>query len=208
MGNRAIITTEDFSMSMYLHWQGGRDSVEPFLDYCRLRGFRSPETDCYGWARLAQVVCNFMGSEGLSCGIAPYSRGQEPMSDNGDYVIRNWEIVERRCPWEDFEEQAEYDHDEMLHAIDRAQPKAQQLGAYLDAVVLPTSEVRVGDVAYMQNIGTTPKACEVLGRAKRPGSFGHGEELPFVKLYENDGHYDTNPNNFLSSKTARIVPRS
>ncbi len=207
MGNRAIITTEDFSMSMYLHWQGGRDSVEAFLDYCRLHGFRSPEADCYGWARLAQVACNFMGPEGLSCGIAPYSRECDPMSDNGDYVVRDWEIVERRYPWEDFEEQAEYDHGEMLHAIDRAQPEDQQLGAYLDAEIVPVSEVEAGDVAYMQSIGTVPKACEVLGRAKCPGSFGHGEELPYVRLYENGGRYDTNPNNFLCGGTARIVPR-
>ena len=33
MGNRAIITTKDCDLSLYLHWNGGRDSVEGFLAY-------------------------------------------------------------------------------------------------------------------------------------------------------------------------------
>lgn len=28
MGNRAVITTSDKKMGIYLHWNGGRDSVE------------------------------------------------------------------------------------------------------------------------------------------------------------------------------------
>ena len=44
MGNRAVITTAEDLRSggtgLYLHWNGGLDSVGPFLEYCRLRGFR------------------------------------------------------------------------------------------------------------------------------------------------------------------------
>lgn len=43
MGNRAVITTSkapDVSgakdLGIYLHWNGGRDSVEAFLKYCVL----------------------------------------------------------------------------------------------------------------------------------------------------------------------------
>ena len=40
MGNRAIITTKkDFDnngIGVYLHWNGGRDSVQAFLTYCKL----------------------------------------------------------------------------------------------------------------------------------------------------------------------------
>ena len=71
MGNRAVITTRKRDLGVYLHWNGGRDSVEAFLEYCRLRGFRAPETDDYGWARLCRVVCNYMGGEGLSVGVWP-----------------------------------------------------------------------------------------------------------------------------------------
>lgn len=68
MGNRAVITTSQskdvqtsIDIGVYLHWNGGRDSVEAFLSYCKLRGFRPPERDCYGWARLCQVIGNFFG---------------------------------------------------------------------------------------------------------------------------------------------------
>ena len=47
MGNRAVITTkenfENNGIGIYLHWNGGRDSVEGFLEYCRRKGYRSPE---------------------------------------------------------------------------------------------------------------------------------------------------------------------
>ncbi len=60
MGNRAIITTEKKEIGVYLHWNGGRDSVEAFLEYCKRAGHRSPDKDCYGWARLCQVISNFL----------------------------------------------------------------------------------------------------------------------------------------------------
>lgn len=52
MGNRAVITTSksmdvqtSSELGVYLHWNGGRDSVEAFLEYCKRRGFRPPEED-------------------------------------------------------------------------------------------------------------------------------------------------------------------
>ena len=72
MGNRAVITTkENFDnngIGVYLHWNGGRDSVNAFLTYCKMKGFRAPEKDNYGWARLVQVIANFFGGS-LSIGI-------------------------------------------------------------------------------------------------------------------------------------------
>lgn len=50
MGNRAVITTvgaTDNDIGVYLHWKGGVESVEAFLTYCDMKGFRSPETDCF-----------------------------------------------------------------------------------------------------------------------------------------------------------------
>lgn len=40
MGNRAVITTPDKNLALYLHWNGGRDTVEPLLKYCELQGYR------------------------------------------------------------------------------------------------------------------------------------------------------------------------
>ena len=55
MGNRCVITTkenyEKGGIGVYLHWNGGRDSVTAFLRYCELKGYRAPDKDCYGWGR-------------------------------------------------------------------------------------------------------------------------------------------------------------
>ena len=37
MGNRAVITTKERELALYLHWNGGRDTVEPLLRYCELQ---------------------------------------------------------------------------------------------------------------------------------------------------------------------------
>lgn len=49
MGNRAVITASKSSdvaksndIGIYLHWYGGRDSVEAFLKYCELKKIQKP----------------------------------------------------------------------------------------------------------------------------------------------------------------------
>lgn len=124
MGNRAVITTPDKKIGVYLHWNGGRDSVEAFLKYCELKGYRYPETDCYGWARLCQVIGNFFGGD-LSIGIDEYSRLDKDNGDNGVYVIEKWQIVDRL--FIDWPEQHEYDLVEMLKSINAKQPEEERI---------------------------------------------------------------------------------
>ena len=114
MGNRAVITTRDKKLGVYLHWNGGRDSVEGFLQYCKLKGYRCPENDCYGWARLCQVIGNFFGGD-CSVGIDLYNRLDLNNGDNGVYIIENWEIVDRE--FFTGEEQNSYDAQEVLIGI-------------------------------------------------------------------------------------------
>lgn len=92
MGNRAVITTQDKELGVYLHWNGGRNSIEGFLLYCKLKGYRCPENDNYGWARLCQVIGNFFGGE-YSVGIDRYDRLDTDNGDNGTYIIKDWQIV-------------------------------------------------------------------------------------------------------------------
>lgn len=129
MGNRAVITTEqnfkNNGIGVYLHWNGGRDSVNAFLKYCDLKDYRYPETDCYGWARLCQVIGNFFGG-GLSLGINTVDKLDCDNGDNGVYFIEKWKVVGRE--YFDYTEQNGYDLLEMLIAIDEAQPKGEQLG--------------------------------------------------------------------------------
>lgn len=124
MGNRAVITTEDKNIGVYLHWNGGRDSVEAFLLYCKLKGYRCPENDCYGWARLCQVIGNFFGGE-LSLGIDTYDKLDTDNGDNGVYIIRNWEIIGRE--FAPIFEQSTYNLREMLEEINKDQPPTEQL---------------------------------------------------------------------------------
>lgn len=56
MGNRAVITTPERKVGVYLHWNGGRDTIEPLLKYCELQGYRAPSSDEYGFARICQVM--------------------------------------------------------------------------------------------------------------------------------------------------------
>lgn len=83
-------------MGVYLHWNGGRDSVQAFLEYCRLRSFRRLENDDYGWARLCQVMGNFLGADGCSLGVDDITRLDQNNYDNGVYLIKDWRIVGRR----------------------------------------------------------------------------------------------------------------
>ena len=130
MGNRAVITTrENFNndgVGVYLHWNGGRDSVEAFLTYCKMKGYRTPTSDNYGWARLCQVIGNFFGGE-LSIGIDKCSHLDCDNYDNGTYIIDGWDIVDRKYLISS--EQNEYDLYNMLCEIDEAQPINEQLGA-------------------------------------------------------------------------------
>ena len=49
MGNRAVIAfvaddgtqDKDLCLGIYLHWNGGRDSVEGFLEYAKKQGLRA-----------------------------------------------------------------------------------------------------------------------------------------------------------------------
>lgn len=133
MGNRAVITTSTHTnpsasneLGLYLHWNGGRDSVEAFLTYCKLHGYRTPETDNYGWVSLATVIGNFF-SDGLSCGIDRCCNLDCDNGDNGVYVIRNWEIVGRKY-YPRREEQKSYTLVDMLLEIDKSMPETMRLG--------------------------------------------------------------------------------
>ncbi len=120
MGNRAVITTEEKRIGVYLHWNGGRDSVEGFLAYCKKVGHRSPEQDCYGWARLCQVIGNFFGGT-TSIGIDTLDKLDCDNGDNGLYIIKNWEIIGREyC--NGIPEQRKNSLEECLEEIANKQP--------------------------------------------------------------------------------------
>ncbi len=134
MGNRAIITTKERGVGLYLHWNGGRDSIEAFLEYCRLKGYRSPGRERWSYEDLERVVRNFIGDR-TTVKVIEYVSDREAARlacDNGVYVVDGWSITDRVLPnfgGRGFREQSEYGLDGMLAAIDKAQPEAERLEA-------------------------------------------------------------------------------
>ena len=128
MGNRAVITTKENmgnnGIGVYLHWNGGRDSVRAFLKYCELKGYRAPSEDNYGWARLCQVIGNFFGGRD-SLGIDVVNNLDCNNWDNGVYLIEGWEIVGRM--YFDGEEQDYYELIKMLRSTNDKMPESERI---------------------------------------------------------------------------------
>ena len=208
MGNRAVLTTEERRVSCYLHWNGSIDTVEPLLKYCELKGYRSPEADSYGWARICQVMGNFFGGA-CSIGIDAYTDDKhENPGDNGIYVIGdNWKIVDRIYPYDGYEETREHDFAGMLRALDESMPEGERLGEYLGSVEVPTSDLKVGDEVWLPAPDGTRQAFPVAGFGRPSSRKGAGPEMPYVERFDHDGDFLWNANNFISSETVRIRPR-
>lgn len=202
MGNRAVITTREKKLGIYLHWNGGRDSVEAFLEYCKLQRFTSPDRDFYGWSRLCQVIGNFFGGAN-SLGLDEYNRLDTDNWDNGTYIIENWEIVGRefrRNP-----EQNEHPLELMLKAIDKKQPKHMQLGELLDAEEVNIEDLEIDDEVFIQDYEGYSK-CKVIGFGEDKVVNGTNVKgMPYVNMYENDGTYTENPNNYIRTEKVRKV---
>ena len=135
MGNRAVITASKSknvknskNIGVYLHWNGGRDSVEAFLTYCEFKEYRSPSDDNYGWARLCQVLGNFFGGT-ESLGVDNCCNLDCDNGDNGVYIIEGWRIVGRQ--YFAGTEQRSHKLLDMLIYIDSRQPTTEQLGKRL-----------------------------------------------------------------------------
>lgn len=220
MGNRAVITTKERKMGVYVHWNGGHDTIAPLLRYCEMKGYRPPSHDAYGWARICQVLGNFFGGT-LCVGIGPYTRDREmDPGDNGIYVIDGWEIVERLTTDYDKDfnavgmtsfdidtEQNYYDFDEMLRAFDAAMPEEEQLGEYLDSVTIPVADLQLGDMVWMREVDDKYKAYPVAGFGN---SIVNGEDRTgkaYIERYGSSGDYSQNPNNYPHGETCRIKPR-
>lgn len=202
MGNRAIIKGITGTAAVYLHWNGGRDSIEAFLEYCKIRGFDKFNSS-YGFARFLQVVSNFMGGDGLSVGVC--SIYEKSAGDNGIYWVDGFEIVKR----EDFTgfEQREYKLMEMLQVIDEKQPTEQQIGKdYFNAIETPTNELKIGDKVVLQDFTGKFETLEVVGIGVEGWCNGTDTlNVPYVNKYGKDGDYSDNCNNYIKSKTVRVL---
>lgn len=124
MGNRAVIALESMpEVGIYVHWNGGLESVLAFLEATKQRGARSPGADGpYAFGRLAQTTADFFhrsDGELISFGVGPLDRIDCDNHDNGLYWIGNdWTISRReysreasatKLPDLDLEEREKYE---------------------------------------------------------------------------------------------------
>lgn len=96
-GVSGFVGANPHKVGVYLHWNGGKDSITAFCEACRQLGFRGPVSDCYGVARFVQVVANFFGgTDGLSVGVDTLEHLDCDNYDNGVYIVNDdWEIIGR-----------------------------------------------------------------------------------------------------------------
>ena len=216
MGNRAIIKGVGTNIGVYVHWNGGYDSVLAFTQYCKLKGYRSPESDpAYGTARLAQVIVNFFGGS-CSVGIENMSGTtvmtpelvREFFLDNGVYEIENWKIVKHWNPGvikpED-ECHEGYDLIETLCEIDECQPVKEQLSKeFITADLVDPKTLSLYDEVFIQDFTGKVEKHTVVGFAPENTKMnGHYvSNLPFVDKW-GAPDYENNINNYLTDKLAR-----
>ncbi len=102
MGNRAVITfdTNASAPCIYLHWNGGRASVEGFLQAAKAIGIDQGDiTDAQQMDDFADLIANkFFGNPvGMTCYRESYGKADTDNYDNGVYIInRNFEITGRK----------------------------------------------------------------------------------------------------------------
>jgi len=153
MGNRAVISFDSAaqnSIAVYVHWNGGRDSIEAFLKATRiLMGGRLGD-ETYGKARFIQVVgLNFPGA--LSFGVGTVKQFGGWNCDNGLYIIDSATMTIKGRKFDDyyddndleFVEEDEHDLNEFtnkLIKIINAGYAVHNEGATYSDSLLPTAE--------------------------------------------------------------------
>lgn len=219
MGNRAIIKGKNSNLGVYVHWNGGYESVYAFTQYCKMKRYRSPEKDSYGIARLAQVIGNFFGGT-LSVGIHVFPEDMIELTkekvddlwlDNGVYELEDWEIVKwwNPEPYDNPNNELlqEFGVDmsectDMILAIDECMPKKEQLGEeFLNSEWAPTASLAIGDEVFIyDNIYEKYDKCTVLGFGEDKFLNGTNVKgLPYVDKFD----YNDNINSYIRDEKIR-----
>jgi len=100
MGNRAVITnsTTDDAPSIYVHWNGGMDSIQGFMGAAialHITGSETERMDALGHI----LAKHFFGTEsnGLNVYRENFGDTDQDNCDNGVYIINDdWEIIGRK----------------------------------------------------------------------------------------------------------------
>tara|TARA_R110000824_G_scaffold151398_1_gene322375 strand:- start:107 stop:475 length:369 start_codon:yes stop_codon:yes gene_type:complete len=111
MGNRAVLEIEGTGLGIYLHWNGGRDTIDPLLEVAKEYEIQDKGVD-FLVSNLNQIVSNTFGK----CGIGKLDTLDCDNYDNGVYVIdADLNIVDRK--FTRYPEQKHWDFNEMKEFI-------------------------------------------------------------------------------------------
>ena len=103
MGNRAVITFDKKptleSIGIYLHWNGGPESVLAFLEAANKFAVRDGNDQPYQLARVIQLIGNFFGGT-TSLGVDKLKNLDCSNGNNGVYSVsrNNGKITIRQSP--------------------------------------------------------------------------------------------------------------
>lgn len=207
MGNRAVIIEFGKQEGIYLHWNGGRDSVEPMLYYAK--HFLTMEGS-YFTSNIKKV--EFIAT---CLGLDPhhsedYAKLDCDNYDNGVYVIdKDYKIIERL--FKRYEEQTHYNFNEFLLFIDENMPKRFQKGEAFINKYLASEEVekeliytkdasekvilfddlnkvlQVGDIIYYQG-----EFKEIIGKNDEEKLIVNGSDVSKSVFFNYTENYEEN----------------
>ena len=97
MGNRAVIAYESMpQIGIYVHWNGGPESVLAFLEDAKSFGRAPGGNSTYSFASLLYSITGYLGKGGCSVGVGPLNKLDCDNYDNGLYWIGDdWTITRR-----------------------------------------------------------------------------------------------------------------
>ena len=203
MSNSGIIIFEDNKeLGLYLHWNGGRDSVKAFLKYCKLTK-KTGGFQC-GMLSLAQVIKNWSIELGNII-INPFNYN----SDNGIYIVdKKWNIIDRKK----FNgiEQNEYNLEELLKDLDKSQPTEYQLGEeYFNGKFVNRKDIEIGDEVFItSNRDYKTKKYKVIGTGIDKMVNGtRVKDIPYINSFGRLG-YENNINNYLLEENYRVIKKN
>ena len=116
MGNRAVIELEQSGLGIYMHWNGGRDSIEPLLHVAKEYKIQS-KGKYFLLSSLCKMIANsFTSTYSPPVEANPIDTLDCDNFDNGVYVISsNLDIVDRK--FTRYPEQKEHDFKGMVEYI-------------------------------------------------------------------------------------------
>lgn len=149
MGNRCHVIFPQAKIAVYLHWNGGLESVLAFLDYMNERKLGC---DDYGAARFCQVVGNFFGGN-LSLGVRGMASASRhdlramAYEDNGAFVVERSPDGLRIAEWWRRDAENPVLAHDLADYIERARVHPYNLKGELLATIRQRNEAAVAEAA-------------------------------------------------------------